>query len=247
MEFSRVLGFSAGSLNGAAYCLGRLERLMEMWARIGGEPLFRPSIRLSPLSLCSPEPMARLLRSFMGEDEARGAMLRELIVVSKDTGRSAPHYARFSPDGAWDGPLGGRLMASCAIPLVYPPVALDGRLYVDGGVPGKEPVNFRALAECTEVLALEMVRPDEMGPLPGWWRPGWRLETRCRQTLRALMDNGVRSLVSLPKGPRVFRVWPSKRLEFGMLSFRSRLVPAAMELGRADAESFLRAPEKYVV
>ncbi|MFA5138972.1 MAG: patatin-like phospholipase family protein [Elusimicrobiota bacterium] len=243
MEFSRVLGFSAGSLNGAAYCLGRLERLMDMWARVGRQRLFSPSIRFPPLSLCSPEPMRGLLSAFMPAPR----MLRELIVVSMDLGRTAPHYARFSPDGAWDGPLGERLMASCAIPFVFPPVVLEGIAYVDGGVPGKRPVDFRALADCREVLVLEMVRPDETGPLPGWWRPGWRLETLCRRAVRSLMDNGVRSLVSLPNGPRVFRVWPSQRLEFGMLSFGSKLLAPAMELGRADAEGFLRDPKKFVV
>jgi hypothetical protein len=70
---------------------------------------------------------------------------------------------------------------------------------------------------------------------------------RCRQTLRQLMDNGVRSLVSLPDGPRVSRVWPSRKLEFGMLSFGSKLLPAAMELGRRDAEAFLRSPDAHIV
>jgi len=43
------------------------------------------------------------------------------------------------------GPSGPALLASAAIPAVYPPVEIDGRLYVDGGVADNTPLS-QALA-----------------------------------------------------------------------------------------------------
>src|SRR5207244_11934163 len=39
------------------------------------------------------------------------------------------------------GPATPALMASAAIPAIYPPVTIDGRLYVDGGVADNTPIS----------------------------------------------------------------------------------------------------------
>jgi NTE family protein len=56
------------------------------------------------------------------------------------------------------------LMASCTVPLVYLPVKIDGRLYVDGGLLNNLPVWAAIEMGATHVVAL-----NALPQTPGWW------------------------------------------------------------------------------
>lgn len=245
LTFDSVLGISIGSVNGAAYCLGLFDEALERWGTLNGG-ILRFSPRLFPPSLCSDRPLWELTAFVDGEEEAKKRAVCRLVVVTARVRRDRPVYAVFTPGGreGWDAPLARHLVASSAVPLVFPPVKVDFRgeslTLFDGGVPCAEPMSFRELGPCRDVLVLEMVRQDEMG------RPARGLveatDQRARETVRRLNDRGVASLRSPPDPPRVFRLAPSRRLPFHMLDFSGPGLREALTLGELDAADFLRAP-----
>lgn len=241
LEFDHVLGFSAGSLTGAAYFLGRMEELLARWYDVKSNGLLKFSPRLFPFTLYSDKPLRESISSASDEKRAKRIGRCRLTVTVLRKKDSRPIYFDFSPGGrVWDAPLDAALMASCAIPSIFPQVRIGGDLYVDGGVPGVEPLSFKSLSECADVIVVEMVRPDEVGRKPKW--PWEILEQKGRDLLRAQMNAGVDSLLSMRKGPRVFRLGPSKILELGMLTFKNELCRAALRLGYADGRRFLSNP-----
>lgn len=246
LRFDKIVGFSAGALAASAMALGRVRELVQRWREVDGQRILRFSPRLSPLSFFSGEPIWNSIQETWDDAQARREARCEFTVVGLDAETRIPAYWSFSPsNGRWDGPLAKRLMASCAIPKIFPPVPIDGRVFVDGGVPGKEPLSFAALAGCRDVIVLEMVRRAELGR--SFWSPARRWDQFGRELVRGLMDEGVSSLQALPEAPRVFRVGPSAVLDYSALSFRSRHCAPALNLGLADGAALLAAPERALV
>lgn len=249
LEFDSVLGFSAGALTGTYYCLGRTEEGVENWRRLKGDTLrFQP--RLFPFSLFSDAPIREAVPFVEDDEQAKTLTRRRLIVVSALRSRKRSIDAVFTPGGreGWNGPLLGHLLASCAIPVVFPPARLNLRgeavdLF-DGGVPCREPMDFKSLASCRDIIALDVVRPEEIG------RQGsgilGRIDQKARETMRLLIGQGLASLRSLPEPPRVFRLPPSSILPLSMLDF-SKLdrIKECLDQGQKDAERFLDRPEDF--
>ncbi len=240
LRFDKVLGFSAGALTGAAYFMGRIPELISRWTNVDGERVLRFSPRLRPFSLFSGDGIRDPLEYALDEARARAVASCELTVLSLRIDDDVSEYSRFTPEGgaAWDGPLAERLVASCSIPTIFPPVRINGRTYIDGGIPGREWFRCDAVADCRDVIVVEMVRPEEMGQKS--WNPVSVYEQKGRDLVRKQVDSGLASLENAPNPPRIYRLYPSKVLGFGMLSFRNRYCVPALEQGRQDAAAFLK-------
>jgi len=65
-----------------------------------------------------------------------------------------------------EGPLVDALLASCAIPGLLPPVALNGRHYYDGGLVNSIPLDRAVAMGCTEVYVLQVGRIEQALPVP---------------------------------------------------------------------------------
>jgi NTE family protein len=138
-----VIGSSAGALNAVAFAsdptAAGLARLEAMW----GSARRRTIFPLSP---------ARLLAAFAGRGDgiASSAALRALIergsVVAHLADTTIPAHvvvtdvATGEPVVLSDGETVAALLASSAIPGVFPPVRIGGRLYMDGGVAADTPI-----------------------------------------------------------------------------------------------------------
>lgn len=240
------MGYSIGAVNGTALAFGRLPHALEHWRKVDVFAL-RPRPRLAPFALCSPAPLMEFFADAHDDAAARQALRAELTVVTACPAEAAPLNARFTPgarDG-WDSPLPGHIAASCAVPLVFPPVDLSYRgravrLY-DGGVPMAHPIDFSPLAGCATVLVVEMVTAAEVGRRERWpWR---ELDQASREAGRGLVDEGLKRLEGTPA--RVYRLAPSQRLEPMMLDFRRAGVRRLLAQGARDARAFLAAPAAY--
>ena len=243
------MGYSVGVINGAALAFGRLPEALTHWRRLDGRALrLKPQLR--PFGLCSPDPLRSFFDSERDEAAAKASLKIDFTVVTVCAAEGVALSARFSPGGGgeWDGPFVEHAAASCAIPVIFPPVDVDFRgrrvrLY-DGGVPVRAPLDFSPLARCPDVLVLEMVRADEMGRremLP--WRA---LDQAAREAGRDLVDRGLNTLLERKEGPpRVFRLAPSRRLAPMMLDFRSPGLKDMLALGAADAAALLADPSRF--
>jgi predicted acylesterase/phospholipase RssA len=108
------------------------------------------------------------------------------------------------------------LAASCAIPLGFPPVEIDGRLYVDGGLRGGLPLWAAEDLGARRALALNVLT----GPV--------------FRALRIVMRNQMAT-----SALRVTLLEPSRRLGSirDALVWNSSNVERWIELGRSDASS----------
>ncbi len=75
-----------------------------------------------------------------------------LNAVDLETGNTA----WFGAAGRMDVPLIDAVYATCALPLFYPPAALDGAFYVDGGVNDGLPVELAAARGATLIVAIDV-------------------------------------------------------------------------------------------
>lgn len=246
LSFERIQGVSIGSISGVAYALGETGKAVEFWSDIDRLRIMRFAPRLSPFSLFSGRPLWDALTYIKDEELSRSKLRCELTVVALCREDNRYHYARFTPEGkaGWDGPLVGKLVASCSVPRVFPPVRLpiDGRerTLVDGAVIGGEAPSFKAVAGCSDVIVVQLVRPEDIGGFQPLKRLrgdplGWDL-------VRATED-----LKRSPGAPRVFRLYPSAPLRYGSFTFRSRECSAAVEHGLRDGRAFLDAPDRFLV
>jgi predicted acylesterase/phospholipase RssA len=202
------------------------------------------SPRLFPLSLFSSDPMRQRLEFLHDDDSCRQKLKVPFTVVSARKDRTTRRYARFEPGGKWDGPMIDAVVASCAIPVVFPTVVFDGARHVDGCVWCDEPFAFDDVASCKEVILIEVVRGDELGrPAKGLVD---EIDLKARSTVRGLMSQGAAGLAARGNGPKVYRLAPSKRIELTMLSFKPDLIAAGIALGVADAEAFLKRPDAFL-
>jgi NTE family protein len=180
LAFDEVLGFSAGALAGAAVVLDNVGEVVRRWREVDDAGLLTFAPRRSPLSLFSGEPVWNSIRDTWDDSDAKRRARGALTVIGLDAKTRMPEYSRFdAAGGVWEGPLARRLLASCAIPVVFPPVEVGGRVFVDGGVRGAAPMSFLALSRCRDVVVVEMVRPDERGM--GAWSPQWLWERVSRE------------------------------------------------------------------
>lgn len=139
-----VIGASVGALNAVFIANdptpAGAESLRSLWLRMRRESLF-PGGRLGSTWHALTRgthlyPNAGLRRVI--EMEVSAARFEDLaipahvVATALDTGEEA----WFS-----SGPIVGPLLASCALPGVLPPVTLDGRTYIDGGVVNNVPVS----------------------------------------------------------------------------------------------------------
>ncbi len=120
-----VVGVSMGSIVGAGYAAGLTAADMADLARsMQLRRIFRP--RPGRLNLIDPAGLRATIDGVFG-DRRFSDLDREMIVVSTSVTSGKPFVIR-------DGPLADALVASCSIPLVFPPVHRDGHHLLDGGL-----------------------------------------------------------------------------------------------------------------
>lgn len=156
-----VVGCSIGALNGAALAqdptVGGVARLEAAWTTAGPRGVlprqWLPAVALirRTESMASRDGLHRLI-----ERSVAATSFADLAVpfhcVATDVEACADAW--FS-----EGPLVEALLASSAMPAVFPPVSIDGRCYIDGAVVDDVPVR-RAVA-----LGARTVYVVEVGPL----------------------------------------------------------------------------------
>jgi NTE family protein len=163
-----IVGTSVGALNGAFLAghadLAGMEELADLWASVRRQDVFpmtvggltrglfgRRNFLFESLGLRS-----LILRSRLGFDELEEAPI-PLHMVATDLLTGAPVV--LSRGSATEA-----LMASAAIPGIFPPVDVDGRPLCDGGVVSNVPVLEADALEPSTIYVLPTL-PEEI-PLP---------------------------------------------------------------------------------
>jgi NTE family protein len=125
-----ISGVSAGALAGAFYCAGyKPLEVLEFFKKVRINRFFRPLIgRRGLLKL---DKAGFLLHQYLEDDFA--SLKIPLVVTATDLQNSELVY--FS-----QGKIIKPLLASCSIPILFEPVEIEGKLFVDGGILNNLPI-----------------------------------------------------------------------------------------------------------
>ena len=214
-----IVGTSAGSLNGWAIAGGCTpEELAGIWLDPAMERIMRVRLRWSCWQgLWDPAPLEENARRLYDRFRPRIPYALTLTEVP----RMKPRLVR-GGEVTWR-----HLVACCAVPCGFPPVRIDGRLYVDGGLLGVLPVWAAVECGATRVIAV-----NAMPFMPSW-------------AARTVAGMAYRLGPGLPNSPAVEILHVSRPRPLGALHDAIRWTRANalrwMELGAEDAAEVARA------
>jgi NTE family protein len=152
-----VVGASVGALNGvvvAAHPGDAADRLEGVWRRIDRRTIFGggamravATLVRSRASLCRPDLLAGLIEEHL-DHETFDRLTLPFAAVATDLFTGEPELLS-------TGAIRPALLASAAIPGVFPRVAIDGRHYIDGGVSANVPIRQAIAFGAASVLVLD--------------------------------------------------------------------------------------------
>lgn len=170
-----IVGASVGALDGAVLaCTPNLESaelLRDLWLSAPAREVFhlhpvgailsQLSGKLGPLSQDPVRKLVAMAESTNGcttfED-----LMTPLLVVATDLDAGRPVVFR-------SGALAPALLASTAIPGLFPPVRIDGRDYSDGGIVDNVPVAIAVREGYRRILAIGLMAGAELRDTPASW------------------------------------------------------------------------------
>ena len=207
-----VLGCSVGAMNGAVYAQdpgsGAVDRLDRFWRHSTGHAVM-PSSRIPPAvqllrkgpSLHSNAGLRDGLHELLGEQPRFEDFVLPFQCVAVDVERAVERWFD-------EGDPVPAILASAALPAVYPPVVIDGVRYMDGGVVDNVPIGRAVELGCRTIYVLHVGphgRPDAeiRRPLDGALLAYWV----------ARNSRFARDLASLPARVEAIVLPPGRRPE----------------------------------
>lgn len=230
-----VLGCSVGALNGAGFAANPdaagVERLRTHWLESSSDLM--PSSRIPPAvqlirkgaSLHSSDGLRAGIERLLDTSNTFDALELPFECVAADVESAMEHW--FS-----SGDLVQAILASAALPAVYPPVVVDGIRYIDGGVIDNVPIARAVELGCRTIYVLHVGphgRPDlELRrPLDGALLAYWI----------ARNNRFARDLASLPPRVEAVVLPPGRRPDIRFDDFTK--TDSLIERGYSQSIAFL--------
>jgi NTE family protein len=154
-----LVGTSAGAIN-AAYLAGdpsveTARRLERMWTTLRGRDVFAfPRVPWHPLAhlrqdaLLHNDRLRLLLRRHLRYERIEDAPVRLRVVATEhSTGQAVAFH---------DGSVVDAVLASTALPGLFPPIEIGGRLYLDGGIADNVPISAAVGAGARDVYVVHV-------------------------------------------------------------------------------------------
>ena len=167
-----VLGCSVGALNAAGVAadptLGGVRRMRDTWLSLDGDELW-PAGRISGLWM-----LGRKGQAIQPNTGLRHLIERTLPFTRLEDAVVPVHVNATSlrtGRGHWftSGPAVEAILASAALPAVFPPVIVDGEAYIDGGVVDNVPISRAVALGARRVYVLHVgnfLRPRQLPRRP---------------------------------------------------------------------------------
>jgi NTE family protein len=228
-----VVGCSVGALNGAAFCaeptVVGVARLEELWYGIADKDVlptrWLPStiqLALRGTAIHPIEPLRQVVEEFLPVDTFDQLAVRfECVATEFDRG-----------DEVWfgRGRLVDAILASAAIPAVYPPIEIDGARYVDGGVVNEIPISRAVELGARRIYVLHVGLYDRPRKEPR--RP---IDMAIQAFWIARRHRFRRDLATLPKGVEAVVLPTGSTAPIAFADFtRTRDMIAAAHAATAD-------------
>jgi NTE family protein len=192
-HFDLIVGTSIGALNAALVGQNDLGLLEEMWQRIRSSDVYKlPSpghlrrvIFGQQLGLLNTAPLEALLRSCVSLEKLKSARSKVGFVTTDLCGLGTRVFTSDEIETQED--LIDILMASSAIPLLFPPRKLNGEgCWMDGGLVRNTPIQAAINLGATEIYAV-LVEPNSVDACPS------SLTQLISRVLEIVFDHSARS------------------------------------------------------
>ncbi|WP_018934914.1 patatin-like phospholipase family protein [Thioalkalivibrio sp. ALJ24] len=184
-EIRTIAGSSMGAVVGGIYAAGQLDTYEEWVCTLRRQDVWRLlDFSFSGAGLFRGERLIEKLREMLGDTDIRNLPIR-FTAVATDIEREREVWLN-------EGALFDAIRASIAIPTVFTPVRLNGRLLVDGGLLNPVPIAPTLYDDSDVTIAVSLNgRVDErLGPKRGspGSHQGDSATTRLRDGLRSARD-----------------------------------------------------------
>lgn len=160
-----VTGTSVGSINGAVLAsdpAGAANRLSHAWARATREKVFPGGLLAQAMLLQRAKThlfpntgLAEMIADFLGPTTDFADLKLPFAAVTMDVATARPHVIT-------QGPLLPALLASAAIPGIYPPVNHQGLRLYDGGVVANVPMRQAVGMGARSLIVLDCFFPGQL-------------------------------------------------------------------------------------
>ena len=164
-----VAGTSVGSLNGAVVALdpkGAANRLSHLWVRLtrgdvfpGGLLAQARTLQRTKTHLFPNTGLAAVITQFLGTAITFADLPLPFAAVAMDIATARPHVLR-------EGPLLPALLASTAIPGIFPPVQFGSLQLYDGGLVSNVPMRQALAMGARSLVVLDCSFPGRMPDPP---------------------------------------------------------------------------------
>jgi len=209
-----VVGTSVGSLNGAVLALDpddAGERLRTTWVHMtraeafpGGVVSRVRTLRLTRISLFPNVGLAAIVDDHLGPGTTFDDLSLPLGVVATDVDTAEPRLFT-------SGDVRPPLLASAAIPGIYPPVEHEGRLLYDGGLVANVPIRQALAMGAKSLVVLDCAFPGQIPSPPQTLAEVLMYTAMVSMRNQAVLEAPVAAaevpVVYLP-GPRPVRLSP---------------------------------------
>ncbi len=243
-----VSGTSVGALVAAMVVAGEEDRLAEIWRHLTPSEVYGLRSRVQFfLSFIRPyrypaygsEPLARLIRENVSLDKIRASSRALIVTCYNQTLHRVERFDNHFPD------LHRALLASTSIPLVFPPVEMNGHEYVDLGAT-VWPLKPAISAGAERIYAVVCDHPDDHRRAARN-NLEWAIQVmNLAQRSNMLVDIELARRINLTAQSSGYKfvdltvIQPSKTLGLGFMDFHKKLqINRALELGLEDGTAAL--------
>jgi NTE family protein len=193
IHVSMVTGTSAGAIVGAFYCSGYSpEGIMDIIRETKLFKYVRPAISLT--GLLKLETIESIFKLYLKNDSFE-SLATPLVVAATNVRDGTNTFF-------YDGPLIKSVLASCAVPVIFEPVKLNGEFYIDGGVLNNLPVE-PLIGHCDIILGSNC-NPVSENYVPGNMRSLLERSLLMAINVNTFTKKGLCDLFLEPEGIKNF-------------------------------------------
>ena len=195
-----IVGTSIGALNGALLAAepdaAGVDRLVAIWEHAVSDGPLNQSLRTRATAIASnraraassPEPLRRLLVENLHIDRIEDLPV-EFACVAASIERASEHWFT-------EGAIVPAVLASAALPGMFPPVEIDGEHFIDGGIVNSIPLDRarKMGAERAFVLQVGRIEQPLSAPSKPWEVPIVAFEVARRARFHASLAKARESI-----------------------------------------------------
>ncbi|HPO95828.1 MAG TPA: patatin-like phospholipase family protein [Elusimicrobiales bacterium] len=271
IDAQAISGFSIGAINSAFYCFNSVDKIEKIWSKMDNKKIFKFSLGysrpvdisiaeenknpvkkiisrienfLSGVNLFSNKPVYKILSKYISK-KAEFKKNLKFYCISHCVERSAPYITEFDSDNYERNRFIKMVVASSTIPFIFPQVKEESRWgevhLVDGGVIGRENINFSFFEGFSDIFVISNVLDEDYYFKP---RSPFSIteifEKRLRRILVYQNKKIIKSLSHLKSKPNIHLINPLKPLDARIMDFDGKKAVKLFEDGRKTAMEFFK-------